>query len=294
MRKLIQTECLSFFLFFLAIGIGCLSCTDGSSSSPKGYDIKKPVKSELGKDVNEISGLTYDVEDTSLLAISDSKRKVFQIDLKRLKLKDYSEKIYVQSDFEDLVKIDTTIYALISNGTILSMPLHVKDTSRTIAYPFWSTEKNDFETLYHDPETNSLVILCKTCEADKGQKLKTAYRFDLVAKAFDSSAYFTISTEEVRAIMKNDDADFKPSAAAIHPTDKRLYILSSAGQILIITDTRGKVLEGYNLNPDVYPQAEGIAFAPNGTMYISNEGKYGKPTLLMFPYRFKGAAKKNK
>ena len=294
MRKLIQTQCLSIAVIFIVVSLSAVSCSDHSYSSPQGYDIKKPVKSELGKDLNEISGLTYDPEDTSLLAISDSKRKVYQIDLKHLKLRDYSEKIYAQSDFEDLVKLDTTVYVLISNGTTLQMPLHVKDTTHTIAYPFWSDGKNDFETLYYDPSLKSLVMICKSCEADKGTQARSAYRFDLAGKQFDSSALYTISTKDVKAVVKNDDADFKPSAAAIHPVDKRLYILSSAGQLLVITDTKGKVLEGYNLNPDVYPQAEGIVFAPNGTMYISNEGKYGKPTLLMFPYRRKAAGKKNK
>lgn len=292
MRKLFQTQCLSFILLLLFM---CSACNDHPYSTPQGYDIRKPVKTELGKDLNEISGLTYSVEDTSLLSISDSKRKIIQISLRWMKLKDYAEKIYKQSDFEDLVKIDTTIYVLISDGTILSLPLHAKDSSATIAYPFWSKDKNDFETLYYDPAANGLIIMCKTCDADDEQRVRTAYRFDLAGKKFDSTAYFTISRQEVKALMKNDDAEFKPSAAAINPVDKRLYILSSAGHLLVITDNRGRVQEAYSLNPDVHPQSEGIAFAPNGTMYISNEGKYGKPTLLMFPYRAKqSAAKKNK
>jgi len=296
MRKLFQTQCLSFIvLLFLVISIACIACGEQASSSPRGYNIRKPVKSELGKDVNEISGLTYNAEDTSLLAVSDSKRKVFELDLLRMKLKDYSEKIYKQEDFEDLVKIDTTIYVLISNGTILAMPLQVKDSSATVAYPFWSEDKNDFETMYYDSSVNSLVLICKTCEVDKDGKVRTAYRFDLTGKTFDSAAFYTISRQDVKAAMKNEDADFKPSAAAIHPIDKRLFILSSAGMLLVIADTRGNVQEAYSLNPDLHPQSEGIAFAPNGTMYISNEGKYGKPTLLMFPYRAKAlSSKKNK
>ena len=295
MRKLLQTQCLSFgIVFFLLMSIGFISCTDQSSGSPAGFDIRNPVKSELGKDLNEISGLTFSIQDTSILAVSDSKRKVFQIDLRHLKLRDYSEKIYEQSDFEDLVKIDTTIYVLISNGTILEMPLQIKDSTRTVAHPFWSKDKNDFETMYYDSTVNSLIIMCKTCEADKDQKVRNAYRFDLATKTFDSSAFFSISRQDVKAAMKNDDADFKPSAAAIHPVDKRLFILSSAGQLLVIADMRGKVQEAYSLNPDLHPQSEGITFAPNGTMYISNEGKYGKPTLLMFPYKPKRVSRKNK
>ena len=82
--------------------------------------------------------------------------------------------------------------------------------------------------------------------------------------------------------------DFEPSAAAVHPLEKRLYILASSGNLLVITDFKGKVQEVYRLNPTLYPQAEGIAFAPNGDLYISNEAKLGKPTLLYIPYKPSG------
>ena len=285
---LFQTQCP--VILPVIILVACLtlaSCNERSYGSPKGYDIRKPDNRELGKSVNEISGLTFNTDDSSLLAVSDSKRKIFQIDLSREKLKDYAEKMYTQSDFEDLVKIDTNIYVLISDGTIIGMPLHVADSSQTIVYPTPFRGKNDFETMYYDRNANGLIIICKECEEEKGQHKRTAYRFNLSEKAFDDSPFFSISTQEVKSLVKNDDAEFRPSAAAIHPIEKNLYILASAGSLLVITDLKGKVLEAFNLNPDIYPQPEGIAFSPDGTMYISNEGKYGKPTLLVFPYNTK-------
>lgn len=285
---LFQTQCPVILpAVILSACLMFISCNDRSYGSPKGYNIKEPDNRELGKSVNEISGLTYNTDDSSLLAVSDSKRKIFQLDLSREKLKDYAEKMYTQSDFEDLVKIDTNIYVLISDGTIISMPLHVADSSRTVVYPSPFKGKNDFETMYHDPNANGLIVLCKECEAEKGQKKRNAYRFDLSEKTFDDAPFYSISTKDVKDLVKNDDAEFKPSAAAIHPIEKNLYILASAGSLLVITDTKGKVLEAFNLNPDKFPQPEGIAFSPNGTMYISNEGKYGKPSLLIFPYNTK-------
>ena len=293
---LFQTQCPGILpVVFLWVCLTCISCKDNSYGSPKGYNIQEPDTRELGKSVNEISGLTFNTDDSTLLAISDSKRKIFQIDLNREKLRDYAEKMYTQSDFEDLVKIDTTIYVLISDGTIISMPLHVADSSRTVVHPSPFRGKNDFETMYHDPDANGLIVVCKECEEEKGQHKRTAYRFDLTEKAFDDSPFYSVSTNEIKALVKNDDANFRPSAAAIHPIDKNLYILSSAGSLFVKTDKKGKVFEAYNLNPDIYPQPEGLAFSPNGTMYISNEGKYGTPTLLVFPYnKDQDASKQNK
>ncbi len=296
MRILFQTQCpVKLPVVFLYACLTCIACKDRSYSSPSGYNIQKPEVRELGKSVNEISGLTYNTDDSTLLAISDSKRKIFQIDLHREKLRDYAEKVYTQSDFEDIVKIDTAIYVLISDGSILSMPPHVADSSKTVVYPTPFRGKNDFETMYYDPAANGLIVICKECEEEKGQKKRTAYRFDLVEKSFDDAPFYSISTTDVKALVKNDDAEFRPSAAAINPKDKNLYIIASAGSLFVKTDTKGKVLEAYNLNPDVYPQPEGLAFGPDGTMYISNEGKYGKPTLLVFPYNTaQDAAKQNK
>ena len=128
-------------------------------------------------------------------------------------------------------------------------------------------------------------MVCKKCPVDKGKDLRSAYRFDLATKQFDPSAFYTFSTAEVKSLLKDDNAKFDPSAAAIHPINKRLYVLSSAGNLLVIADTRGKIIEGYELNPDQFPQAEGIAFSPNGDMFIVNEGKFGAPTLQQFKYR---------
>jgi uncharacterized protein YjiK len=285
MRILIQKRCPPL----LALALVCAlmvqtGCKQDSHGSPRGYDFRKREKRDLGKVLNEISGLYFNTDSNTLLAISDSKRKIFEINMQTRKLKDYAEKFAPQADFEDLVKIGDTVYVLISDGTILAVPRHAKDTTATRRYPFWSEDNNDFETLYHDPEANSLIILCKSCEADKGMKVRNAFRFDLATRSFDSAAYYTISTDNVKAAVKSDEANFKPSAAAIHPIEKRLYILASAGQLLVIADTKGNVEEVFQLNPDRNPQAEGIAFSPNGTMFISNEGKYGKATLQAFSY----------
>jgi len=289
MGKLIQTQCLPL-LFILVCSITLYTgCGGNNYSSPQGYELRRAQKRELGKVLNEISGLAYNTDSNTLLAVSDSKDKIFSINIGKGKLADFATKFFAsadQPDYEDLVKLGDTVYVLISNGTIVAVPKGTKDTSTTRVYPFPSDQKNDFETLYHDPTANSLILLCKTCKNEKDER--TAYRFDLKTYSFDSTAFFTISEKEVKALVKNDDAKFRPSAAAIHPFNKRLYILASAGNLLVITDTRGKVIEAYNLNPDHHPQAEGIAFAPNGTMFISNEGKYGVATLQVFPYRQTG------
>lgn len=290
-NMLFQNKCL-LLSAILVLCFGLLSCHRKEQHSPPGYALSKPDRSDLGKVLNEISGIFYNADDSTLLAVADSKEKIFQINLKTKKLQDYTDKIIPpDSDVEDIVKVDTSVFILMSKGILVEVPQNAKDSTGIKQYDLGLSGSNDFETLYYDPSAGGLVLLCKTCAREKGSGVRTAFRFDLRTRTFDDNSFFTISRGQIKTLLKNADAKFEPSGAAIHPISKRLFILSSAGHLLVVTDTRGQVIEAYTLNPDFFPQAEGIAFAPNGDMYISNEGKYGKPTLLRFPLQQTGKKK---
>lgn len=284
---LFQKKCLPvLFLFFVYTLLFVAGCKQ-KGSSPPNYDLGDPETTLLGSTLKEISGINYySVKDSTLIGIVDSKQKVFMLNMRTAKLTDYTvDVVPVNSDLEDIVRVDTSLFLLMSKGIIVEVPDAAKDTSNIKTYDLGLSGKNDFETMYFDSSKKSLVIMCKECAQEKGEGIRTAFRFDLASRTFDSTEFYTIKKEEVRALANNADAKFDPSAAAIHPLNKRLYILSSAGNLLVVADTQGKVFEAYNLNPDVFPQSEGIAFAPNGDMLITNEGKVGDPTLLRFPYQ---------
>jgi uncharacterized protein YjiK len=237
----------------------------------------------LEKKLNEISGINFIAEENTLIAIADDKKKIYKLSIDG-KIDDYYDPELPSQDFEDVVKVDSTVYTLVSNGAIFE--INKVDTGfQTMTHNFWSEEKNDFETLYFDSSQNSLIILCKSCAFDKGNQQRSAFRFSIETKQFDRQAYYTISTEAVQDALKDGKADFNPSAAAINPVDKRLYILASSGNLMVISDIKGKVSSVFRLNPTFYPQAEGIAFSPKGDMYVSNEAKLGKATLLKIAYK---------
>lgn len=284
---LFQKKCLPvLFLFFVCTLLFVAGCKQ-KGSSPPDYDLGSPETTLLGSTLNEISGINYiSAEDSTLLGIVDGQRKVFMLNMRTAKLSDYTvDVVPANSDPEDIVKKDSSVFVLLSKGIIYEVPDAAKDTVGIKIYDLGLEGKNDFETMYFDSSENALIIMCKTCAHEKSEGFRTAYRFDLATRTFDSTEFFTIDKSEVRKLVNDANAKFDPSGAAIHPANKRLYILSSAGNLLVITTVKGEVLEAYNLNPDVFPQSEGIAFAPNGDMFISNEKKHGEPTLLRFPYK---------
>lgn len=284
MNSSIDKTCATRFITFLIICIFLGGCEMlWRPNSPPGYMMRRPEKIILEKKLAEISGIYYLNAEKKLIAIADDKKKIYSLTTDG-KSGDYFDPELPSADFEDVVKVDSTIYTLISNGTVIAT--YKTDSGLiTTNYPFPSTAKNDFETLYFEPQLKSLILLCKSCEAEKGKNERTAFRFDLSTKTFDTTPYYVISSKAVKDILKDGKVEFKPSAAAIHPIENTLYILSSAGQLLVVADRKGVVKAAYRLNPNFYPQAEGIAFAENGDMYISNEAKLGKPTLLELTYK---------
>ncbi len=79
---------------------------------------------------------------------------------------------------------------------------------------------------------------------------------------------------------------FKPSAAAIHPVTKELYIISSVSSALAIADRDGKVKSAYSLDNKIFKQPEGLTFTPAGDMIVSNESAgIGSGNILIFKYK---------
>jgi uncharacterized protein YjiK len=102
---------------------------------------------------------------------------------------------------------------------------------------------------------------------------------------FSDTPAYQINVDDIEKITGDPITQFKPSAALIHPIEKRLYILAAVNRLLVITDLNGKVQEAYNLRHTVFKQPEGIAFAPNGDMYISNESAdEAQANILKFKY----------
>ena len=178
-------------------------------------------------------------------------------------------------------------YTLISNGSIETIHFKADNiTTEKLAFEDASKKVNEFETLYYDDSTNKMVIICKKCEADKKQKV-SAFYYDDSAKTF--LPYMEIDVASIEKKLGVDKLELKPSAAAINPVTKDLYIVCSVSKLLLITDRNGKFKDVFELNPKIYKQPEGLAFTPAGDLIVSNESHLeGYGTLLIMKNKKKG------
>src|SRR5688572_25766750 len=111
MSKLFQTQCLLWGrTLALCLILLLAACNHEDIKGPAGYDMAAPAEREMGKVLTEISGLNYNTDSNTLLAISDNKENIFEINLRAEKLRDYVKDFYKKGDFEDLVKMRDTVY----------------------------------------------------------------------------------------------------------------------------------------------------------------------------------------
>ncbi len=270
--------------FFLLIFFGgCLGKKNTVVLPSSEYDLANPAKLILQDALAEISGISFYPKDSSVFAISDESGFLYKIHLtNRARTEQWN--FDKKRDYEDVVQLGSSFYILESNGNIETLNFsNAGDTiyNRRTVFPGDNEKKNEFESLYYDDQYKGLVMICKDCE-DDNRKFTSAYYYDPVKDQF-SGPIFKIDLDPIAQHLGISEIKFRPSAAAINPLTKDVWVLSSTNQIIVVLDRKGVVKDVYTLNPTHYNQPEGIAFTPSGHLIIANEAgdNYNSATLLI-------------
>lgn len=263
------------FFYFLIFTFYSCAAVGQHGAAYKTYHYNKPVdKWVLDKDLKEISGMQL-LPNGDILAIEDNSTQLYTVKLEKGKgviidKWDFSTAVEKKTDIEDLVLLGNIVYALRSDGTLFYIADY-NDHKQAEKIGTSLSGKNDVEGLAIDASTGNLLLACKGDLLDKDEKgQKSIYSFNLSTGKLEKDPFLSI-----------DKKKFYPSAIAIHPQTKEIYILSARGKPAISVFTyEGKHLYTEKLDRDLYPQPEGLCFAADGTMYISTEGDRGvEPTI---------------
>jgi uncharacterized protein YjiK len=266
-------------LIFVLFIIGC-SNDKPKLKSPDGYDLNKPEIINLSRKIDQISGIVYSAADNSLYAIDDDNGDLYNITpTKKPEVKKW--KFGEKNDYEDLAIVDSTVYILESSGRIFSFPFRFPITG-VKEYKLELAGFNEFETLYYDSSLQRLILLCKECEEDK-KKSVSAYAFDILSDSFAGTPVLEVKRKDLEKTLDDKVSRLKASAGAIDPITGNIFIISSINKLLIVVDKQHNVKEVYELDPGTFGQPEGICFAPDGTLFISNEASGDKKAdILIF------------
>ncbi|QEC52429.1 SdiA-regulated protein [Anseongella ginsenosidimutans] len=262
-----------------------VACAGTSSkmpaSLPEGYTYENLQEIELEKELEEISGITYD--GGGFLAHNDEEGIIYRLD-KSYRIK-ASLPFGEEGDYEELKKVNEALYVLKSKGHIWSMGY---DGTRLnmIQEHKWPGEKAEFEAMFYDKEKRSLVLICKNEKGDKETRITRGYAFYPEESRFGKEAVFNLEWDEAARVAGTEIKALHPSAAAVHPLTGAIYILASIEKLLLVADREGGVKEVHRLGKELFAQPEGITFDEAGNLYISNEaGDAGAATLLAFSYQ---------
>lgn len=273
---------------------------DSSLSFP--YDLLNPtIKQFLPAVLTEVSGIAW-VGDSTLLMIQDEVGHIFRYDLRKRALAgDWRFGNY--GDYEDVALVGDTIFVLRSDGTLFEVTGYDQPEPALRMFETALSSKNDTEGLFYDASGKRLLIACKASPVigEKSKKRERAiYAFDLPSRILQEAPVLMISLDSLdkqlredaltrasKAMVErfSDGISFQPSALAVHPIDGNLYLISSAGKTLLVLDPDYKPIWLCRLKKSLFTQPEGLCFSPDGTMYISNEGAEGNPSLLVFPMK---------
>jgi len=241
-----------------------------------------PIKLDIR--IKEISGIVWDNHNDEFIAHNDEKGTIFYLDKNNGGIVKQFQFSASKGDYEDIAIAKNDIYVLRSDGMLFRI---ITDSSGTPkSFDLGNIElpgKNDFETLYYDPDRRALILMCKNCGSDD-KKVVSAYAYYPDSIGFVNKPLYSIDVAKVAELSPRVTSRFQPSAARIHPVLKKLFILSSASNQLIIADMNGNVEGVYMLAKKLFPQPEGLTFKTNGEMFISNEAVSSKAELLKFNY----------
>ena len=240
------------------------------------YDFARPdTVIQLVPALLEISGLSMR-PDGRLAAIHDEEGILYTLDPATGAIVD-QRRFTGNGDFEGVEWVGSTAWVLRSNGSLHAVPA---DGGEVEEFNTPLRAACDAEGLGFDPVGNDLLILCKEEPGLNLPGVRAIYSFDLDSRTLTEGPVLLIERRAVDARL-----EFKPSALAVHPQTRRVYVLSSVRRALAVLSPRGPLESLTPLPATLNAQPEGIAFAPDGTLYISNEGVDGAATLQRFTPR---------
>ena len=184
-------------------------------------------------------------------------------------------------DVEDVTIVNNTVYALWSHGAVFKVTDWLGKPASQEIKTFLSKENNT-EGICYDPVSHNLLIACKN-ESDVDDEKKSTraiYEYDVSGDTLKENPFMLIHKKDFKK-ETGEKLDFYPSAIAVHPVTHNIYILSTKDtKCMAVFSHDGKLISFEFIDKDLLLQPEGICFAPDGTLYISTEGKKGVPAYL--------------
>jgi uncharacterized protein YjiK len=187
----------------------------------------------------------------------------------------------VAGDFEGVAVVGDRWFLVSSRGLLYEF----REVAEGEASPIRVTDTGvgascEIEGLAYEAATHSLLLACKRI-APRADEFRI-HRLPIDPKApvppplripFDRLEPFGLKH------------GLHPSGIDVDPTTGDLVLVAAEERAIVELSPGGRVLSALELSKDRHPQAEGIAFGPDGRLYLSDEGHGRRARLTVYAPR---------
>ena len=261
-------------IFLFLSGSGFLFAAAPKVEALAPYDLLSPsVTYRMPPALKELSGITV-LPNQRVAGVEDQTGTLYVYSLATRRI-EQTIPFGPKGDYEDVVQVGADWFILRSDGMLFK-----RSGSRTTSFATGLTTANNPEGLAYDAATKTLLVACKGAAGVGGPDQKRAL-YRLTPATFQHEAKPAYLLDVAALVAANPAVNrFAPSAVAVHPRTGHVFVAAASGNALVELDAQGRVLRVDKLPRKLFPQPEGLSFAPNGDLYIASEAGDG-PTALI-------------
>ena len=264
--------------FYLVVLLAACAADKNNSTNINGYEYAHMKEVELEHPLKEISGIAYHAATNTFVAINDEKGNIYVLDANTYRITNkYS--FGEEADYEEIQVAGNDLFVLRSDGTVYKMKFDGKNISSIKTFEY-AGAKAEYESFYMDTISNTLVLIPKQSKNGTKEKKTISYTISAVNGIYVESKEHILNWSDLKSSVS---MMIHPSAVAVHPVTKDIYLLVSIEKRLIVLNANWKFLTEYELDRTYFRQPEGITFDTKGNLYISNEAAEGAPTIIQIP-----------